>query len=125
MSQGRPAAILWRFTIPMLLSAVFQQLYNVADSVVAGRFVGEDALAAVGASFPITMIFMAVALGSILYVGYAPGQTALGASRPLPEGADAVRLAAALLEEHGLATLVVALLALAAAVATRLRREAR
>lgn len=48
----------------MLLSAVFQQLYNVADSVVAGRFVGEDALAAVGASFPITMIFMAVALGS-------------------------------------------------------------
>ena len=33
MSQGRPAAILWRFTIPMLLSAVFQQLYNVADSV--------------------------------------------------------------------------------------------
>ncbi|MFR5628313.1 MAG: MATE family efflux transporter [Ruthenibacterium lactatiformans] len=54
MSQGRPAAILWRFTIPMLLSAVFQQLYNVADSVVAGRFVGEDALAAVGASFPIT-----------------------------------------------------------------------
>ena len=64
MSQGRPAAILWRFTIPMLLSAVFQQLYNVADSVVAGRFVGEDALAAVGASFPITMIFMAVALGS-------------------------------------------------------------
>ena len=64
MPQGRPAAILWRFTIPMLLSAVFQQLYNVADSVVAGRFVGEDALAAVGASFPITMIFMAVALGS-------------------------------------------------------------
>ena len=64
MSRGRPAAILWRFTIPMLLSAVFQQLYNVADSVVAGRFVGEDALAAVGASFPITMIFMAVALGS-------------------------------------------------------------
>lgn len=49
---------------PCLLSAVFQQLYNVADSVVAGRFVGEDALAAVGASFPITMIFMAVALGS-------------------------------------------------------------
>ena len=35
----------------------------MADSVVAGRFAGEDALAAVGASFPITMIFMAVALG--------------------------------------------------------------
>lgn len=64
MTQGKPTGILWRFTLPMLLSAVFQQMYNVADSVVAGQFVGEDALAAVGASFPITMIFMAVALGS-------------------------------------------------------------
>ncbi len=64
MSEGRPSSVLWRFTLPMLLSTVFQQLYNVADSVVVGQFVGEDALAAVGASFPITMIFMAIALGS-------------------------------------------------------------
>lgn len=49
--------------MPMLLSVVFQQLYNIVDSVVAGRFIGEDALAAVGASYPVTMLFMAVATG--------------------------------------------------------------
>ncbi len=50
--------------MPMFLSVIFQQLYNIADSVIAGRFAGEDALAAVGASYPITMIFNAVAIGS-------------------------------------------------------------
>ena len=40
----------------MLLSVVFQQLYNIVDSIVAGKFVGAQALAAVGASYPITMI---------------------------------------------------------------------
>jgi len=54
---------LLRFTLPMLLSVAFQQLYNIADSVIAGKFAGEDALAAVGASYPVTMIFMAVAFG--------------------------------------------------------------
>ena len=63
MTQGKPGRILWRFTLPMLLSVMFQQFYNIADSVIAGRFAGEDALAAVGASYPITMIFMAVAVG--------------------------------------------------------------
>lgn len=63
MTEGKPSSILWRFTIPMLVSVMFQQLYNIVDSVVAGKFVGVDALAAVGASYPITMIFMAVATG--------------------------------------------------------------
>lgn len=63
MTEGKPASVLWRFSIPMLLSMMFQQLYNIADSVIAGKFVGEDALAAVGASYPIVMIFMAVAMG--------------------------------------------------------------
>ena len=48
----------------MLLSVVFQQLYNIVDSVVAGKFIGAAALAAVGASYPITMIFMAIANGA-------------------------------------------------------------
>lgn len=64
MTQGAPAKALWRFSIPMLLSVAFQQFYNIADSVIAGRFIGENALAAVGASYPVTMIFMAVAAGS-------------------------------------------------------------
>ena len=50
MTKGAPTKVLLRFTMPMLLSAVFQQFYNMTDSVVVGRYVGEAALAAVGAS---------------------------------------------------------------------------
>ena len=64
LAVGSPAKVLWAFTIPMFLSVVFQQLYSIADSAIAGQFAGEDALAAIGASYPITMIFMAVAVGS-------------------------------------------------------------
>lgn len=64
LTEGSPRKVLWQFSIPMFVSVIFQQLYNIADSVIAGRFAGEDALAAVGASYPITMIFMAIAVGS-------------------------------------------------------------
>ena len=65
LTEGEPRIILWQFTIPMFVSVIFQQLYNIADSMIVGNFAahGEDALAAVGASYPITMIFMAIALG--------------------------------------------------------------
>ncbi len=64
LTEGKPQKILWQFSIPMFVSVIFQQLYNIADSVIAGKFAGENALAAVGASYPITMIFMAIAVGS-------------------------------------------------------------
>ena len=64
LTTGNTSRLLWAFSIPMLISVAFQQFYNIADSVIAGRFIGEQALAAVGASYPITMIFMAVAIGS-------------------------------------------------------------
>ncbi|MCM1054374.1 MAG: MATE family efflux transporter [Bacteroides sp.] len=64
MSVGKPWRTLLNFSMPLLLSAVFQQLYNMADTIIAGRCIGENALAAVGSSYPITMIFMAFALGS-------------------------------------------------------------
>ena len=64
LTKGSPASVLWLFSIPMFISVIFQQMYNIADSVIAGKFAGEDALAAVGASYPITMIFMAIAVGS-------------------------------------------------------------
>ena len=64
LTVGDPQSVLWKFSIPMFVSVIFQQMYNIADSVIAGKFAGEDALAAVGASYPITMIFMAIAVGS-------------------------------------------------------------
>ena len=63
LTVGDPGKVLINFTLPLFASVVFQQLYSIADSVIAGRYAGEDALAAVGASYPITMIFMAVAFG--------------------------------------------------------------
>ena len=64
MTVGKPAKVILAFSVPMLLSTAFQQLYNIADSVIAGKFVGTNALAAIGASFPVTMLFLAVALGA-------------------------------------------------------------
>lgn len=64
LTEGNIRKKLWAFSIPMLISVIFQQAYNMADSIVVGKFEGEQALAAVGASYPVTMIFMAIALGS-------------------------------------------------------------
>ena len=63
LTKEHPDKTLWRFLLPMIFSVSFQQIYNIADSMIAGRFAGEDALAAVGASYPITVIFMAFAVG--------------------------------------------------------------
>lgn len=63
LTVGRPGKSLVMFTIPLFVSVIFQQMYSIADSVIAGKFAGESALAAIGASYPITMIFMAVAVG--------------------------------------------------------------
>ena len=62
---GNPSKVLISFTIPIFLSTVFQQLYTIADSLIAGKFAGEDALAAIGASYPVTMIFMAVSISRL------------------------------------------------------------
>ena len=64
MTAGSPSKILVTFALPMILGNVFQQLYNIVDSVVVGNFVGSDALAAVGASYPVTFLFIAVATGA-------------------------------------------------------------
>lgn len=63
LTEGKSASVLIKFTLPMLVSIAFQQMYNIADSVIAGQFIGIDALAAIGASYPVTMIFMAIATG--------------------------------------------------------------
>lgn len=64
MTVGKPVKVILLFSLPMLLSMAFQQMYNIADSVIAGKFAGTDALAAIGVSFPVTMLFLAVAMGA-------------------------------------------------------------
>ena len=63
LTVGKAEQVLWKFCIPLFGSIIFQQLYNLADSWVAGKFIGEQALAAVGNSYEITLIFLAFAFG--------------------------------------------------------------
>lgn len=63
LTVGKTSSVLWKFCLPLFGSIIFQQLYNIADSFVAGKFVSEDALAAVGNSYEITLIFIAFAFG--------------------------------------------------------------
>ena len=63
LTIGNPQKVLWTFCLPMFGSIIFQQLYNIADSLVAGKFIGEHALAAVGNSYNITLIYIAFAFG--------------------------------------------------------------
>ncbi len=63
LTIGDPGKVLWRFCLPLFGSIIFQQLYNLADSWVAGKFISENALAAIGNSYQITLIFIAFAFG--------------------------------------------------------------
>lgn len=63
LTVGKPAYVLCQFCLPLFGSILFQQLYNIADSFVAGKFIGDNALAAVGNSYEITLIFLAFAFG--------------------------------------------------------------
>lgn len=63
LTVGKPESVLCKFCLPLFGSIIFQQLYNIADSFVAGKFIGDNALAAVGNSYEITLIFIAFAFG--------------------------------------------------------------
>ncbi len=63
MTEGNPVKLLILFAIPMMIGNIFQHLYNVVDSVIVGRLVGKDALAAIGATGSITFLFFALCNG--------------------------------------------------------------
>ena len=63
MTKGDPVRHIIRFAIPALIGNIFQQIYNIADSAIVGRFVGSDALAAVGATASVTFLFFALCNG--------------------------------------------------------------
>lgn len=69
LTTGKEGSLILKFALPMLLGNVFQQLYNIVDSIIVGNFIGKEALAAVGASFPIIFGFLS------LIIGIASGST--------------------------------------------------
>lgn len=72
MTQGSPYKLILAFSIPLLIGNVFQQLYNMVDSIVVGNYVGDKALAAVGTGFPIifmlSSMFMGIGMGATVMV---------------------------------------------------------
>lgn len=63
LTSGSPGKLIFRFATPMLLGNVFQQLYTLTDSVIVGKFLGKEALGAVGASFPLTFTMISLIIG--------------------------------------------------------------
>ena len=81
MTEGNPIKLILMFTIPMLVGNLFQQLYNMVDSIIVGRFVGANALAAVGATGSINFLFFSMSFGISAGVGVVVSQ-AFGAEKP-------------------------------------------
>ncbi len=63
LTKGKVGSLILKFAIPLLIGNVFQQLYNIVDSLVVGNFLGKDALAAVGASFPVIFALISLIIG--------------------------------------------------------------
>lgn len=77
MRTGNPTKLMLKFTLPMFIGNLFQQLYTMVDSIVVGRFVGKDALAAVGASFAfmnfLTLMIIGLSIGSSIVISHHYG----------------------------------------------------
>ena len=63
LTSGNEARLIFNFAMPMLLGNLFQQLYNIVDTIIVGNFLGKEALAAVGASFPIVFTLISLIIG--------------------------------------------------------------
>ncbi|MBR1628159.1 MAG: MATE family efflux transporter [Lachnospiraceae bacterium] len=63
MTTGRPMGLIFRFTVPLFLGNAFQQIYNMADSMIVGKFVSANALAAVGSTGTIMFLVLGIAIG--------------------------------------------------------------
>ena len=63
MTRGNITRLLIRFAIPMLIGNLFQQAYNLGDSMIVGQFLGSDALAAVGATGSVSFLFFSICNG--------------------------------------------------------------
>lgn len=72
MTVGEPWKQIIRFTVPMLIGNIAQQLYNTVDSIVVGQYVGDNALAAVGSAMPILnlllVLFIGISMGASIMV---------------------------------------------------------
>lgn len=69
MTKGNPNKLILKFALPMILGNIFQQIYNLVDTIIVGKFVGADALAAVGSSFAIIVFITSIIIGLAMGAG--------------------------------------------------------
>lgn len=82
MTEGKPAGLLLRFMVPLLIGNIFQQVYSMVDMMIVGRAIGPDALAAVGATSSLNFLFFSLCAGLSNGVGILIAQ-AFGAGKPV------------------------------------------
>jgi putative MATE family efflux protein len=74
MTQGKEWKLILTFTLPLIAGNLLQQIYSLADSLIVGNFAGQNALASVGTSFPLTFLLLALAMGLTNGVGIMAAQ---------------------------------------------------
>lgn len=73
-TKGRPVKLLLQFSIPILLGNLFQQIYTLADRIIVGRFVGDTAFSAIGATNALSMMFMSMCMSAAIGTGVVVSQ---------------------------------------------------
>ena len=93
MTQGSPLKLLLAFAVPLMLGSLFQQFYNLADTIIVGRFVGVEALAAVGSVGGLNYLVLGfvngIACGFSIPISWTFGATTTtrcAATPPIPSG---------------------------------------
>ena len=84
MTQGRPLPVIVKFVLPLFIGNVFQQLYNMVDAIIVGRFVGQKALAAVGSTGTIMFLLLWFAIGLTAGFTVLISQRFGAGARPMP-----------------------------------------
>ena len=74
MTKGNPVKLLIQFSIPILIGNLFQQIYTLADRIIVGRFVGDKAFSAIGATNALSMMFMSMCMGAAIGTGVVVSQ---------------------------------------------------
>lgn len=74
MTKGSPVKLLLQFSIPILLGNLFQQIYTLADRIIVGRFGGDKAFSAIGATNALSMMFMSMCMGAAIGTGVVVSQ---------------------------------------------------
>lgn len=74
MTKGSPIRLLIQFSIPILIGNLFQQAYTLADRIIVGRFVGDTAFSAIGATNALSMLFMSMCMGAAIGCGVVVSQ---------------------------------------------------